>query len=114
MVITQPLVARHFFSASPSPPTSLAFPSVERFEAFERAPFRSYLSGRADELPRTIMLNRDGIETTSVEGIISLLDTDLYKLTMQCAVLESYPDVGLYTSRQKPVERELTMDFEQT
>ena len=27
------------------------------------------------------------------EGIFSLLDTDLYKLTMQCAILNYLPDV---------------------
>lgn len=27
------------------------------------------------------------------EGIISLLDTDLYKLTMQCAILRYMPDI---------------------
>ncbi|KAI5803936.1 Quinolinate phosphoribosyl transferase [Geopyxis carbonaria] len=29
----------------------------------------------------------------SPEGITSLLDTDLYKLTMQCAIMRSYPEV---------------------
>lgn len=27
------------------------------------------------------------------EGIFSVLDTDLYKLTMQCAVLKYLPDI---------------------
>ena len=27
------------------------------------------------------------------EGIFSILDTDLYKLTMQCCVLKYFPDV---------------------
>ncbi|KAM0717157.1 hypothetical protein Q7P37_007009 [Cladosporium fusiforme] len=31
----------------------------------------------------------------SPEGVISLLDTDLYKLTMQCAVLKYFPDISV-------------------
>ncbi|KAL5462752.1 hypothetical protein PMIN06_001445 [Paraphaeosphaeria minitans] len=37
-------------------------------------------------------------ETTSAqlpEGVFSLLDTDLYKLTMQCCVLKFFPDVAV-------------------
>jgi nicotinate phosphoribosyltransferase len=29
------------------------------------------------------------------EGIYSLLDTDLYKLTMQCCILKFFPDVSV-------------------
>jgi nicotinate phosphoribosyltransferase len=29
------------------------------------------------------------------EGVHSLLDTDLYKLTMQCCILKFFPDVSV-------------------
>lgn len=32
------------------------------------------------------------------EGIFSLLDTDFYKLTMQCAILKYFPDVCKWIS----------------
>ena len=32
---------------------------------------------------------------TLPEGIFSLLDTDLYKLTMQCCILKFFPDVAV-------------------
>lgn len=28
------------------------------------------------------------------DGIFSLLDTDLYKLTMQCAIHKYFPEIG--------------------
>jgi nicotinate phosphoribosyltransferase len=32
---------------------------------------------------------------TVPEGVHSLLDTDLYKLTMQCCILKFFPDVSV-------------------
>ncbi|KAI4101731.1 MAG: hypothetical protein L6R37_004812 [Teloschistes peruensis] len=37
----------------------------------------------------------DRISTALPEGIFSILDTDLYKLTMQCAILKYLPDVNV-------------------
>jgi hypothetical protein len=31
---------------------------------------------------------------SKADGVFSLLDTDLYKLTMQCAVLRYFPEAG--------------------
>ena len=43
--------------------------------------------------------NHEGL-TELPEGIFSLLDTDLYKLTMQCAILKYLPDVREYLACQ--------------
>ncbi|KAI0126859.1 Quinolinate phosphoribosyl transferase [Xylariales sp. AK1849] len=43
------------------------------------------------------------------EGVISFLDTDLYKLTMQCAVLKYYPDVPVtYAFTNRTPEKKLS------
>ena len=39
------------------------------------------------------MAQRRAHEEDLPHGILSLLDTDLYKLTMQCAILKYLPDV---------------------
>ena len=44
---------------------------------------------------KTMDSNHVGL-TELPEGIFSLLDTDLYKLTMQCAILKYLPDVREY------------------
>jgi nicotinate phosphoribosyltransferase len=33
--------------------------------------------------------------STIPEGVMSLLDTDLYKLTMQCCILKFFPDISV-------------------
>jgi nicotinate phosphoribosyltransferase len=40
------------------------------------------------------MAQPNGVSNALPEGILSLLDTDLYKLTMQCAILKYLPDIG--------------------
>jgi nicotinate phosphoribosyltransferase len=42
------------------------------------------------------------------EGITSLLDTDLYKLTMQCCVLKFFPEVQVtYSFTNRTPEKKL-------
>jgi nicotinate phosphoribosyltransferase len=43
------------------------------------------------------------------EGVISFLDTDLYKLTMQCAVLKYFSDVHVtYAFKNRTPEKKLS------
>lgn len=43
------------------------------------------------------------------EGVISFLDTDLYKLTMQCAVLMYFPNVQVtYAFKNRTPEKKLS------
>jgi nicotinate phosphoribosyltransferase len=43
------------------------------------------------------------------EGVISFLDTDLYKLTMQCAVLKHFKDVEVtYAFKNRTPEKKLS------
>src|SRR5258708_35110331 len=43
------------------------------------------------------------------EGVISFLDTDLYKLTMQCAVLKYFPKVQVtYAFKNRTPDKKLS------
>lgn len=43
------------------------------------------------------------------EGVTSLLDTDLYKLTMQCCVLKFFPDVSVtYSFTNRTPDKKLS------
>ena len=45
------------------------------------------------------------------EGVISFLDTDLYKLTMQCAVLKYFRDVPVtYAFKNRTPEKKLSRE----
>lgn len=49
------------------------------------------------------------IEANLPEGITSLLDTDLYKLTMQCCVLKFFPDVAVtYSFTNRTPDKKLS------
>jgi nicotinate phosphoribosyltransferase len=44
-------------------------------------------------------------------GVISFLDTDLYKLTMQCAVLKYFKDISVtYAFKNRTPEKKLSRE----
>ncbi|KAL0633362.1 nicotinate phosphoribosyltransferase [Maublancomyces gigas] len=50
-----------------------------------------------------------GLDLRDTDGIYSLLDTDLYKLTMQCAVLKCFPDTDVaYAFTNRTPELKIT------
>lgn len=60
--------------------------------------------------PRSATIMADSTTLKELpEGIFSLLDTDLYKLTMQCAILKYLPDV-----REYPYAHALAQSLKQT
>lgn len=56
-----------------------------------------YTGDECDQWPSDDHTSDEEIpEFEKPEGVVSLLDTDMYKLTMQCAILQFLPDVGEY------------------